>query len=139
MFGSLATYNAATGGLRHLYSLTPAEVSRALRFNWLTQPFVVMGFVFGKISVALLLLRIIGPNTVWRKWILYFLMVTAFIFNLLQTIFTFEQCTPTRALWEPVLLETGEAHCWNPAIYSDFGIFTSGALLAPSIHKEALG
>ena len=112
--------------MRHLYYLSGPETIEALKWSWVSQPFVIMGFATGKISVGLLLLRIIGPNTVWRKWILYFSITTAFIFSAINVVLTFVQCTPVAGLWNPALLASGEAHCWDPSIQAHFAEFLSG-------------
>lgn len=132
ILASISTYYASIGGLRHLFDLTADQQSQVIRINWVTQPWVIFGFATGKISVALLILRIIGPNSFWRRWILYFAMVTVFILNSIDCIITFTQCNPPKALWEPQLVAEGKAKCWNPHIQADYAIFLSSTLLAPS-------
>lgn len=93
--------------------------------NWISQPFALIGFATGKISIGLLILRIIGPNTVWRKWILYFFMASVILLDSLQCILTFVQCNPPSALWMPELITSGQAKCWDPNIQERFGLFVS--------------
>nr|UZP47900.1 putative integral membrane protein [Cladonia uncialis subsp. uncialis] len=62
---SLASYCMVHGGARHLFYLTPPEISTALKYNYLSQPFGALSPVFGKSSVAFLMLRIMGPHTYW--------------------------------------------------------------------------
>jgi hypothetical protein len=126
ILSSFVTYYASIGGLRHLYYLQPEQQALVIKYNWITQPWCIFGFATGKISVALLILRLIGPNTFWRKWILYASMVTVFIFNALACIFTFVQCNPPRALWTPQLVATGQAKCWDSTSQADFSIFSAG-------------
>lgn len=38
---------------------------------WIVQPFGIMASAFGEISVTFLTSRLMGPNIVWRKRILY--------------------------------------------------------------------
>ena len=109
------------GGARHLYYLTPAEIHTVLKWNWISQPFGTMALAFGKASVAFLLLKIIGPNTVWRKWFLWTSMGVFFILATLASIFNYAQCNPPRALWDHV----PGAVCWKPTIQPDFAIFVS--------------
>lgn len=117
--------DASIGGCKHLAALTPIQVGQAVKFNWMTQVWGIMGFAVAKISVALLILRIIGPFTVYRKYILYFTMLSVFCINAIVCILIYAQCTPPRALWEPQLIAAGEARCWNPNIVTDYAIFLS--------------
>lgn len=73
-------------------------------------------------SVAFLILRLVGPSTFWRKWSLYTSIGLIFI-GALASILTFVQCSPPRALWEGPQNVPG-AKCWNPKSQSDFAIFT---------------
>ena len=104
------TYYAEVGGGRHLYYLTPVEQTLAFKFNWLSQPWAIFAFATGKVSVALLILRLIPPNNPWIKWLLYFVIVTVLVFDALGVIITFAQCNPVYALWTLGL----QSSCWTP-------------------------
>ena len=116
-----STITVLHGGGRHLYYLSPEEVSQVVRWEWITQPFGPMALAFAKASITFLLLRIIGPKTFWRKWFLWINMVFFFIISILAAIFNYAQCNPPRALWEKV----PGAVCWNPTIQPDFATFHS--------------
>ena len=121
----MVTYYASVGGTRHLFYLSPPEKLRAIEFNWLSQPGAIFALFTSKASVALLVLRLIGPNTFWRKYILYFVIVTVFITNSLALIFTFVQCNPVQALWNPTI----PANCWDPSVQADYNYFNGGNFL----------
>ena len=87
----------------------------------------------GKISVALLILRIIGPNTTWRKLLLWGLMVSVFLINAVDCILTFVQCDPPKALWDSQLVSMGLAKCWDSKVQSDFAIFLSSIFFRPPL------
>ena len=106
------------GGARHLYYLSPAQVSTVVRLNWAIQPFPIVGFCTGKISTALLILRFMSPNTRWRKWFLYISIGVSIVCTTLAVIFLFVQCSPPKALWE----EVEGAQCWNPKVVSNYQI-----------------
>ena len=116
-----STFTVANGGARHLYYLTPQELHAASKWNWISQPFGTMAIAFGKISVGLLLLNIIGPNTKWRKWTIWINLTFFFIVSILASLFNYVQCNPPRALWDVV----PDAKCWDPRIQPDFAIFVS--------------
>lgn len=119
---SISTVDVLSGSARHLYYLRTDEIVDVLKYNWISQPFGVMASAFGKASVAFLVLRIIGPNTVWRKWFVYANVALYMLVSISSCIIIFVQCTPSRALWEPVV----EARCWNPTINANYSVFQSG-------------
>ena len=121
------TYLASIGGARHVYYLSEEQTIEAVKWSWISQPWGIFLFATGKASVAILLLRIIGPNTLWRKWILYGVIASVFIVNSLGCIFTFVQCNPPRALWTPGL----PAKCWNPNVQAHFNYFLAGTIPTP--------
>ncbi|KAK2606307.1 hypothetical protein QQS21_003238 [Conoideocrella luteorostrata] len=125
LFVAILTKVIALGGLRHLFYLTPQERVKAVKWTWICQPFVIMGFATGKLSVGILLYRVIGSTTFWRKWSLCFTVVSALVFSIVNVALTFAQCSPPSALWNPHLVETGEAKCWPPSIQTNFAIFVS--------------
>ncbi|KAF6220469.1 hypothetical protein HO133_002901 [Letharia lupina] len=94
------TLYAAKGGARHFMYLTPAQVEETTLFNWVSQTFCIMAIATGKISVAILMGRLMAPNR-WRKRILYFLSISAFIAACIFIISIFAQCSPPKALWIP--------------------------------------
>ena len=134
VLASFVTYYSSIGGCRHLFYLSPPEQGLAVKYNWITQPWGIFGFAMGKISVALLILRIIGPNTVVRKWILYIAMVSVLIINALGCVLTFVQCGPPAALWQPQLVSAGQATCWDASVQEDYAIFLSSQSSGPLVH-----
>ena len=119
---SLASYSMTHGGARHLFYLTPGQITVALKYNFLSQPFGAVAPVFGKSSVAFLVLRIIGPNTVWRKRFLYLNLGIYWATTILTIVITFVQCSPTRALWEPV----PGSRCLNKDVSVNITLLQSG-------------
>lgn len=57
--------------------------------TWILQLFWIVAFGTGKMSVAFLLLRLLGPSAFWRKCFLRVNIVLTFISNALAAIFTF--------------------------------------------------
>ena len=111
------------GGARHIYYLNPVQLEIILRYFTINQPFAIMSSAFGKASVAILILRIIGPNTFWRKWFLYINLGLYMLISALCSIFAFVRCSPVRALWEVQLLPT--AKCWSNTSWIGVSIFQS--------------
>ena len=124
------TVNGANSGCRHLFYLTPQQAMSSIRLNWMTQPVIITSLAFGKISVALLILRILA-RSFWRRMFLYISMIGTFLFCWLGVVVTFAQCRPVQALWDPKLLQTGKATCWNPKLETNISIFV-GSMYIPT-------
>ncbi|TWU70622.1 hypothetical protein ED733_000770 [Metarhizium rileyi] len=124
-YASILTKLIGIGGMRHLSYLSPAEKLEAGKWSWISQPFVIMGFATGKISVGLLLLRVVWETAHWRKRMVIFAISSAFVITVINIVLTFAQCSPPEALWNPALVASGEATCLPPYIQTDFAIFLS--------------
>ena len=87
-----------------------------------------MSACFGKISIALLLMRIMNENKPYEV-LLWGLIVILFVVNLLLTILTFSQCTPVTYLWDQLNPEIGcKGSCGDPHIQQSYGYFQGGSL-----------
>ncbi|KHN94962.1 uncharacterized protein MAM_07189 [Metarhizium album ARSEF 1941] len=113
------------GGMRHQFYLSPEQRLETAKWSWISHPFVVMGFATGKVSVGLLLLRVIWDTAYWRKRLVMFAMGSAFVIAAINVVLTFVQCSPVEALWAPGLIAQGKATCWPPAVQTGFAIFLS--------------
>ncbi len=111
---------ADVGGTRHLYYLSAPTIESALRINWISQTFCVLGLAFGKVSVGFLIMRIGVPN-VRTRYLLYFFMISQFIMFSLAIVFVWAQCTPVTKLWQV----EASGKCWNPQILTDWTIICS--------------
>jgi hypothetical protein len=112
------------GGTRHLYYLTPQEAMRALKLNYIYQPFAIAGLGLGKIAVALFILRIVsnrGQASRWPRIALWSIICITAILSFLMCLFTFVQCENPEALWNPAIAATTK--CWDPQVQPDFSIF----------------
>lgn len=112
----------SAGGTRHLYYLTDEVAKHVTRLNWIAQPFGIIALATGKLAVGFLLLRLIPPNTKWRRRIVWVLMSITMIANSISVILTFTQCRDVAALWDPTVHAVTQ--CWDPKIQSDFSTFT---------------
>jgi hypothetical protein len=120
--GTLMVLN---GGCRHIYYLALDKgqdgIIKVNRLFIICQPFAIMGIAIGRISVALLVLRIMAV-TVWRKRFLWFTIVSTFIISALNSVLLFVNCSPTAAAWNPFIPYT----CWDVYIITDVTIVASG-------------
>ena len=105
---------------RHIFYLNDYQKVQANKFNWISQGFHVMSTNWGKVSVALFLLRIVGRER-RRKLIFGAGMVLLTIVNAVCVYTIYGQCTPTTALWEGQ--GPGKGTCWNPNIQRNYAFF----------------
>ncbi|MCJ1405544.1 hypothetical protein MMC11_008772 [Xylographa trunciseda] len=106
-FTIIWTVYGQVGGCRHVYYLSTAQQESATRLNWISQAFCIMAIAFGKVSVAFLILRL-GPPDKFRRYLLYFAAGSMTVLYIFESIITFAQCSPPRALWTFDL----PAKCW---------------------------
>jgi hypothetical protein len=102
---------------RHTYYLTDEQRVTACRC---ILPFLRLYYhdtCFGKVPVALFLLRLIGGGGI-ERWF-YAGIVSLLVVNITCTAFLYAQCTPVRALWEVGILHK----CWDPLIRQRYSFF----------------
>ena len=115
---------AASGGVRHAYYMTESKLLHVTKLGFIAQPIATIAQGLSKISVAFLLLRILGNVILpWRKVLLWLVIIITAILSILQSFLTFYQCKNPEALWNPVVAKT--TSCWNPNVQANFAIFTS--------------
>lgn len=119
VFGTLYVQD---GGSRHVFYILPlSQLTKVMRWAVIAQPFGVFACAVAKTSVAGLTLRIAGPNTFWRKWILYIGIAILWVFTFLDVAFKFAQCKPVQANWD-VEIPPFEKHCWKPTVSANVSI-----------------
>lgn len=122
IFGTLYV---EAGGARHIFYIAPlSQLTKVMRYAVIAQPFGAVACTVSKTSVAGLTLRIAGPNTFWRKWILYIGISIAWALTIVDVALKFAQCKPVRAAWDVEMLPT-EKQCWNPSVSADMSIANS--------------
>lgn len=117
----LVVVSVAFGAGRHMVQLTQHQKEAAMKYQVLSQGFHVASTNFGKVSVALFLIRIIGGVNN-HKALLYTLIGVMSLINLGGIISIYAQCTPTRKLWNFDLVE---GHCWPAGSQEKYAFFQS--------------
>ncbi|WEW61910.1 hypothetical protein PRK78_007410 [Emydomyces testavorans] len=115
---ALLNVSIRNGTGRHQFYLSSEEVIQANKFNWISHGFHVMSTNWGKVSVALFLLRVVNRAKEQKK-AFYGGMVLLTIINVICVFSIYGQCTPTAALWNPWI----EGKCWDPHIQRDYAFF----------------
>ena len=124
----LGTILCLRGGCRHLYFLVLEangkgylHITRMMHF---AEPFSFMALAAGRISVALLILRII-TTSVWRRRFLYASIAISLVANVTWSTLWFAKCPPNPGLSPPY--QAGI--CWDTDVMFGITIFTAGSLL----------
>ncbi|KAK0706041.1 hypothetical protein B0T26DRAFT_625829, partial [Lasiosphaeria miniovina] len=108
---------------KHAAYIAPPDLIKAVEWIWISAPFSTMSACFGKISIALLIMRMINRNRAFSAF-LWTLIVLLFLINLFLTVITFAQCTPVTWLWDQLNPFAGyQGSCWDPNIQKNYGYF----------------
>ncbi|OAK97470.1 hypothetical protein IQ06DRAFT_202969, partial [Phaeosphaeriaceae sp. SRC1lsM3a] len=84
---------------RRTFSVPAARRSTSMRYLFISQVFWYWSITLGKLSIALLLLRLTQTRP-WR-YFLYLIMAIAISATIVQTCFQFLQCRPFAVFWDP--------------------------------------
>lgn len=110
--------------MRDLLPLGHDVVTRINFLNWTGQIFGILGLGAGKISIAALLLGILG-NTRWfwhKMYLWVFCIVLVVLTSIACAVLSMVQCQPTAALWDSRI----DGHCIDPKVMASYGMFTGG-------------
>ncbi|OAA57526.1 hypothetical protein SPI_07185 [Niveomyces insectorum RCEF 264] len=97
------------------------DSSHALEFDWLGQPWFMMGTTLAKISICFFFIRLVGAVKQWRILLSSQILLMA-VLNLAFSLTTNLQCRPLQKLWDP----TVPGECWNPNVQLNIGYFQGG-------------
>ena len=122
-FSILIIIMSVHGGFQHLYYVDKSSLPYILKLNYIAQPINTMSEAFGKISIAFLLLRIMGMTQKRKEWSLYIIIVMTTAIGIITSFLTFFQCKDPRALWDKA--DFGNVECWNPLVETRWALFTS--------------
>jgi hypothetical protein len=79
-----------------------------------------MACALGKTSFAITLLRIVVQR--WLICLLWFIIVSMNLVNVLAAIFVFAQCKNLKHLWNTAI----PSECWPVHVFTDFSLFVGG-------------
>lgn len=94
------------------------DSAHALEFDWLGQPWFMMGTTFAKISICLFFLRLVGSAKQWRILLSSQILLMA-VLNFAFSLTTNLQCRPLDKLWDPSVAGI----CWDPSVQQNIGYF----------------
>lgn len=116
-------YHYGTG--RHAIDLSPYHQIESTKYNWLSQGFHVMSTNWGKVSVALFMLRISQRAKHHRPAMCTGIALLSII-NVVCVYTIYGQCTPTARLWDSDV----HGSCWDPNVQKDYAFFQGCMLLS---------
>jgi hypothetical protein len=131
-FTILFTVSAAHGGSRHTYYLSPHEMQLAIKYNYIANVLIVVPLCTGKISVALLIQRLLAPGAKYQRWFLYFVSTSLSIVITFVIIVILCQCRPVESLWDSNI--TGS--CWDPDIVGNWNFFAGSKSIVSSVNAQ---
>lgn len=111
MAGGFATRSVNWGFGKHVYYLSREQISQAMKYQYMAQPFAYMALVFGRVSFAVSLLMIMATNKL-RRWILYGLIIGQFLINIIFICLGLGQCSPPAKYWNPNM----PGSCMSPRV-----------------------
>src|ERR1700754_3957670 len=109
------TYFVSIGGAQHVAYLDEKQIIAGNRLNWISQAFCILGLMTSKIAVACLIKRLQAPCR-WRTIVLWVMMATMSVYDIVEIILIFTNCRPVQLLWEGPQSKT-PGTCNNPEIF----------------------
>lgn len=105
----------------HQADLTKSQVIQLTKYFWLSGPMHDLAVNWGKVSAALLLLRVVDKA---KSHALYFYLGITFLtlVNTTDVFIILGQCRPTEAAWNPLI----RGKCWEKSIVKTSAYFQSG-------------
>ncbi|RWA14424.1 hypothetical protein EKO27_g689 [Xylaria grammica] len=121
------TYTWGLGNGEKTLSYDPQYIYFTL-WNWVQATLGIWVATTARVSAAILLVRIFGTKR-WLWWFLTIYTVIQLVVAIVVTTLFWTQCTPVTGVWQPLLVQTGQATCWDPrvviyAIYTGQSLFT---------------
>ncbi|KAL4938138.1 hypothetical protein BDV06DRAFT_215342 [Aspergillus oleicola] len=104
---------------RHIQwvSQNPQYLIDVARYSSISQALAIMACALGKTSFAVTLLRIVFER--WMIAVLWFIIITMNIANILATLFVFVQCEDPRTNWDKSIV----SKCWPDHVFTNYSLF----------------
>ncbi|KAI0154451.1 hypothetical protein GGR57DRAFT_492180 [Xylariaceae sp. FL1272] len=99
-------------------SVSRHDFRTALEYDYLAQPWLNMGSTLSKVSICLLVWRLVARLKVWRI-VLALQIISLLVVNLAYTFTTLLQCRPLEKLWNT----DTPGQCWSIGVQQDIGYF----------------
>ncbi|KAL2847784.1 hypothetical protein BJY01DRAFT_234174 [Aspergillus pseudoustus] len=115
---ALITKSVQSGTGRHIDTLSHSQEIESAKYQLLSQGFHVMSTNWGKVSVALFLIRIMAEVKQHTR-AMYLGIVILTVINVVAVYTIYGQCTPTATTWDRDI----EGTCWPDGAQRDYAYF----------------
>ncbi|KAI0549855.1 hypothetical protein F4679DRAFT_584085 [Xylaria curta] len=122
-FQACLTKSLQRGFGKHDKDLSFTQLVSNLKWVWLATILGLVGTLFARASIAVLLVRLFG-NKRWLKWYLILSTIFETLATIALLIVIFIQCYPAGGLWNPAI----PARRWNPNIELYLAFFSQSTL-----------
>ncbi|KAL2785813.1 hypothetical protein BJX66DRAFT_347236 [Aspergillus keveii] len=119
---ALITKSVQAGTGRHIDSLSHSQQIESAKYQLLSQGFHVMSTNWGKVSVALFLIRIMAEVKQHTR-AMYAGIVLLTVVNVVCVYTIYGQCTPTARAWDSAV----EGSCWRAGVQRNYAYFQGSA------------
>ena len=117
----------ATGTGKHLADIPPQDLPKAGKMNLIATALVIMDIVIPKLSIAILLVRLLSPKRAITATMITLALIGIALGISLVAI-TFLQCSPVAGQWNP---EKYHPKCWDPKVIIDYSFAGGGKRVQP--------
>ena len=124
----VVTFMVYHGLGKHMFYLNMQQISSTVHAGVISRSFSTFSSCFAKISVALLLKRMMNRNKA-QEWFLYFIIISNLMVNIVFNIVGLTQCKPAGN-------HTIHGGCLVPQVVGNLGIFQGGALELSKINQQ---
>jgi len=108
---------------QHLYYLSEGDVIESLKWNYLATPLLVFSLAASKISICLMLLRVLDQTRAkFKTSFPYGIIALLTVIAIPSAGYSLGQCQPVRKLWNPLT----PGHCQDPGIFVRLGYANGG-------------
>lgn len=119
-YAAVCTVASNRGLGRHIEFVeeTPQDVVTVALLADIGEALAILACTLGKSSFAITLMRIVVQR--WILYVLWFIIITMNLANILAAIFVFAQCKDPRHNWDPT---TYPSECWPAYVFTNFSLF----------------
>ncbi|KAJ5931120.1 hypothetical protein N7466_006613 [Penicillium verhagenii] len=109
----------------HKAGLTDAEITNAIKWNWINQSLGIFATATGKLAIVAFLQQIHGPESRKKVIFLWSVGLSNLVVNCITIALIFEQCSPTPKLWNNALPGTCSGRTRNQQVAYFQGSYSS--------------
>lgn len=110
------------GPQNHYNDFSTSNLTAVVKLYWVALPFATLSLMFGRISLAAVLLSILGGISKRRRQLLWILLLLQLPINIIFIILIFCQCHLVEKLWD----WAGPGYCWPQNVLKNYAYAQGG-------------